>query len=195
MTRTESLDRIVSVLVLGLAIASFSLIAVRVYRAPVQADGVKKKSARRIDNWAAKSSMVVRPVIKQSGASVIVTVFTDFECPFCGRMDSLLTDYGRRNPGLMQIQTVHLPLRMHANARPASHAFECALRQGRAESFVHTLYAHQATFGSISWDSLAAIAGVSSIESFHSCMQSTIPNEVAAGERLASLIFHETLLA
>jgi protein-disulfide isomerase len=186
VTRKESFDRIVSALVLLLAMASFSLIVVRFFREPGKQQSELAKSVKQIDDWETKSRTVVRPVTENSSGRVVVTVFTDFECPFCRRMDSLLVDYQQKNPGLINLQVVHLPLPMHAHSKPASHAFECALQQGRSESFASALYRHQDKFGSIAWDSLAAIAGVSSIDTFRSCMLGAIPREVAAGERLAS---------
>jgi protein-disulfide isomerase len=70
------------------------------------------------------------------GSSDLVLVeFADYECPFCGRhatgtfeqIQKELIDTGR-----VSYAYLHFPIEsIHANARRASEAAECALRQGR----------------------------------------------------------------
>ena len=184
MAKEELFDRVVSVLVLLVAIASLSLIGLRYFSGPPPA-APTGNSATRVESWKSRSGGAVRTLSTHGSGRVVVTVFTDFQCPFCRRMDSLLTDYSRSKPGLLALQIVHLPLPMHANAKGAAHAFECALRQGQPDTFASALYAQQSEFGSVSWDSLAGISGIRSVDKFRECMRSPMPTEVSAGLQLA----------
>ena len=180
----EQFDRFVSVIVLGIAVASFALIARRSFSTPA-VSGDMTRQARKIDNWSVKAKNVVRPVGGELRAPVVLTVFTDFECPFCRQLDSLVIEYSHKNPGAVRLQIVHMPLSIHMNAKLAAHAFECGVQQDRANSVVHSLYRHQDVLGQIPWDSVAVSAGVPSIESFRACMLDSIPPEIELGKRLA----------
>lgn len=69
-----------------------------------------------------------------ASAAVVMVVFADFQCPFCGRFarevaPELENRYVR--PGVMAMAFRHLPLPNHPQALPAARASECAGRQGR----------------------------------------------------------------
>ena len=59
------------------------------------------------------------PVRGDPDATIAVVEFSDFQCPFCGRsvktLDQIAQTYGDR----VRIVFKHLPLQMHAKARPA----------------------------------------------------------------------------
>ncbi|WP_411279188.1 DsbA family protein [Gemmatimonas sp.] len=178
-------DRVVSVVLVCVAVASLALIVQRKLDQSDQYGGVPKRSARRIESWSTKVNSVARPLDGETRAPVMLTVFTDFECPFCRQLDSLLSDYGEKNAGLFDLQIVHMPLSMHLNAKPAAHAFECGLQQGRAQKVSHSIYVHQKVLGQIPWDSIADVADVPSLAAFRICMLDTIPWQIEAGKMLA----------
>lgn len=178
-------DRVVSVLILSVAVASFALIVQRKLGKSVEPGAIPERSARKIEDWSTKVKGVARAVSGDSTAPVVLTVFTDFECPFCRRLDSLLVDFKKEHAGLLQLQIVHMPLTMHLNARPAAHAFECGFQQRRANEFAQSIYEHQAVLGQISWDSIATVAEVPSLTTFRACMSDSIPKSVDAGRMLA----------
>jgi protein-disulfide isomerase len=66
------------------------------------------------------------------GAPVTVTVFSDFQCPFCARVDPMLQDVIKdaELKGKVQVVFKHFPLSFHKNARPASKAAMAAREQG-----------------------------------------------------------------
>lgn len=65
------------------------------------------------------------------GAPVTIVEFSDFECPFCGRVnpsiDKIRQTYGDR----VQIVFRQFPLEIHRNARKAGEASLCADEQGK----------------------------------------------------------------
>jgi protein-disulfide isomerase len=64
-------------------------------------------------------------------ALVTLIEFTDFECPYCGRVQGALAQVMSRYEGKIRHVFKHLPLAMHANARLAAEASLCAGDQGR----------------------------------------------------------------
>lgn len=72
------------------------------------------------------------PVWGPPDAPVTVVLFTDFECPFCGRMHETFTQLKKDFDGMLRIVFVNLPLKFHNLAVPAAKA---ALAAGRQEKF------------------------------------------------------------
>lgn len=68
-------------------------------------------------------------------ARAVVVVFSDFECPFCGRfaretLPAIVDDFVK--PGLIRFGFRHLPLDgMHPNAMSAAQSAECARSEDR----------------------------------------------------------------
>lgn len=64
-------------------------------------------------------------------APVVVTVFSDFQCPFCARLEPTLDELDKAFPGRLRIVWRNLPLPFHTNARPAAAAaLEAFAQQG-----------------------------------------------------------------
>ncbi|WP_439643641.1 DsbA family protein [Gemmatimonas sp.] len=185
MNKHESFDRAISVLILLVAIAAFGVVIRNQFTKPQVATATNERSAKRIADWAEKSREAKRVLREDPRAAVTLTVFTDFECPFCRRLDSLVADYSAKHKHGLALQLIHLPLGMHLNAIPAAHAFECALEQGKSESFARSLYERQSSLGDAIWESVATSAGVPSLSDFQACMRAPIPAPLEAGKSLA----------
>ncbi len=72
------------------------------------------------------------PVMGKKDAKVNVTIFTDYQCPFCSRVDPMLHDIVK-DPELKDKVNVvfkHFPLSFHKDAKPASKAALAAKEQG-----------------------------------------------------------------
>jgi protein-disulfide isomerase len=79
-------------------------------------------------------------------AAVTIVAFSDFECPFCGRvlptLEQLEKDYGNK----IRVVWRNQPLPFHQSAMPAAQAAMEAFAQGKSEKFwkMHdTLFAHR----------------------------------------------------
>jgi Thioredoxin len=75
------------------------------------------------------------PVLGPAEAPVTIMVFSDFQCPFCGRFAQMLRKsvLSQENPDV-RIVFREFPLQMHAWALPAAKAAVCAAQQNN-ESF------------------------------------------------------------
>jgi len=72
----------------------------------------------------------VLPVLGPAKAPVTIAVFSDFQCPYCARFaDMMRTDILPKESGNVRLVFRIFPLPMHAWARPAAEAAECAFQQ------------------------------------------------------------------
>jgi len=96
-----------------------------------------------------------RPSRGGANAAVTIIAFSDYECPFCKRAETVvqkvLSTYGDK------IRYVHrdFPLPMHAHARDASQAAGCANAQGKFWEYHEKLFAAE----DLSPDKLKEMAG------------------------------------
>jgi len=75
-----------------------------------------------------------------------MTVFSDFQCPYCKRAMEILNDEMQANPSGVRLIFRNFPLPMHSWARPAAEMAACAYRQSN-DAFWHVhdwLFLHQA---------------------------------------------------
>jgi protein-disulfide isomerase len=95
---------------------------------------------------AAYREVKVRPDDPARGpadAKLTVVLFSDFQCPFCARVEPSLKQLEDAFPGQVRIVWKHQPLPMHAQARPASLAAEAAREQGKFWQMHDKLFADQ----------------------------------------------------
>ncbi|MAI78584.1 MAG: hypothetical protein CL917_06575 [Deltaproteobacteria bacterium] len=82
---------------------------------------------------------------KGGGADAEVTLveFSDFQCPFCGRVNGTLEQIQDAYGDQVKIVFKHLPLRMHAQAPLAHAASEAAKNQGKFWEMHDLIFANQ----------------------------------------------------
>lgn len=73
-------------------------------------------------------------------APVVLMVFSDFECPFCGKLKPTLASLMEAYPGRLKIVFKHNPLKFHVNAIPASMASLAAHAQGKFWAYHDLLF-------------------------------------------------------
>jgi len=76
-------------------------------------------------------------------AAVTWVVYSDFECPFCGRIARSVHALRERHPSQLRVVFKHMPLPFHPNARPAAAAAEAAGAQGKFWEMHDRLFEHQ----------------------------------------------------
>jgi protein-disulfide isomerase len=92
----------------------------------------------------------VRNIAGNPKAPVVIRVYSDFECPFCDKLEhELMTNYRKNLPADVRLEYHHTPLEsIHPRARPAAEASECVAEQGQFWAF------HDALFMDRSWTKL-----------------------------------------
>jgi protein-disulfide isomerase len=76
-------------------------------------------------------------------APVTVVVFSDFQCPFCSRVEPSLTQLQKAYPNDVRVVWKNLPLAMHPQAMPAALAAEAAREQGKFWEMHELLFQNQ----------------------------------------------------
>lgn len=85
-------------------------------------------------------------VLGEKAAPVTITVFADFQCPYCAEAsDVLMKNILPAEGGNTRLVFRHFPLAMHPWARPAAEAAACAHEQGDRYfwSFHNYIFEHQ----------------------------------------------------
>jgi protein-disulfide isomerase len=104
------------------------------------------------------------PVWGNRDAPVTLVLFSDFECPFCTRVESTITQLKEKyGPKQLRVVWKSNPLPFHKNARPASLAAETVFRLGGSKAFwtFHDLaFANQKALTPENFEQWAAQAGV-----------------------------------
>jgi protein-disulfide isomerase len=75
---------------------------------------------------------------------VTVVVFSDFQCPFCNRVEPTLAQLRKAYPEEVRVVWKNLPLAMHPQAMPAALAAEAAHQQGKFWEMHEVLFQNQA---------------------------------------------------
>lgn len=74
-------------------------------------------------------------------APITIIEFSDYECPFCKRVEPTVKEVLARYPDKVRFVYRHFPLDMHPRARPAAEASLCAAEQGRFWEFHDKVFA------------------------------------------------------
>lgn len=114
-------------------------------------------------------------VLGNPNAKVAVIEYSDFECPFCGRMFSGTLPKLKENfikTGKIKFVYRHFPLRsIHQNAQKAAEASECADEQGKFWEYHDIIFERQSLLGADKFKSWALELGLNPNQ-FDSCLDS-----------------------
>jgi len=90
---------------------------------------------------------------------VVVTIFTDFQCPACPRAEGFMESLRQAWPSDVQVQYRHFPLMgSHPLAHPAGRAAAAAHRQGGYACMARSLYDAQPLWSDTSEELLSSLA-------------------------------------
>ncbi len=112
------------------------------------------------------------PAHGPADAPVTVVEFSDFECPYCARLASVLDEVKRHYGDTVRVVYRHYPLTgIHPNAWKAAEASLCAHQQGRFWEFHDLLFADQGALGAADLKAKAERLDLDA-ESFGECLDS-----------------------
>ena len=105
-------------------------------------------------------------------ALVTLVLFSDFQCPFCGRLNPTLAKIHETYGDKVALVFKQNPLPFHKNAQGAAEAAVCAQRQGKFWEMHDKMFANQRALAA---DNLAAYAqevGVKNMAAWKGCVES-----------------------
>jgi protein-disulfide isomerase len=91
---------------------------------------------------------------------VTIVEFTDFQCPFCSRVQPTLERIAKEYPSQVRLLFRHNPLPFHPNAMPAAEAAEAAGAQGKFWEMHDKLFANPAHLERADLDGYAKAVGL-----------------------------------
>jgi protein-disulfide isomerase len=100
------------------------------------------------------------PVKGPAVAKVTIVEFSDFQCPFCGRVNPTLQQLEDAFPGSVRIAWKHQPLSFHPNALPAALAGEAAREQGKFWPFHDLAFQNQQALSPAGYEAWAGQIGL-----------------------------------
>jgi protein-disulfide isomerase/uncharacterized membrane protein len=104
-------------------------------------------------------------------APIKLVVFSDFQCPYCGRLAPILKRARTAHPDDVMLAFRYFPMASHARARAAAAAAACAGTFGKFWEYHDFLFAHQDDFPDAELLSAAKTAGIDE-HSFQQCLAS-----------------------
>ncbi len=108
------------------------------------------------------------PVLGNRKAKIMVTVFSDFQCPFCSRVHPALDELVDLYKGKVAVQWKNFPLSFHKEAEPAAKAAMCAHEQNQFWLAAEHFFANQKELPE-AIKSLATVAGIDQV-AYVSCL-------------------------
>jgi protein-disulfide isomerase len=100
------------------------------------------------------------PARGPADALLTVVLFSDFQCPFCSRVEPTLRELEEAFKGRIRIVWKHQPLPFHPNARPAAVAAEAAREQGKFWPMHDKMFAAQQELSPASYERWARELGL-----------------------------------
>jgi protein-disulfide isomerase len=100
------------------------------------------------------------PAIGPESAPVTIVEFSDFQCPFCGRVNPTLKQIEEEYGDQVRIVFKHQPLHFHAKAPAAHVAAEAAHRQGKFWEMHDKIFADQKQMSPEKYEEYAAEIGL-----------------------------------
>jgi len=100
------------------------------------------------------------PFKGSADAEVTIVEFSDFQCPYCGRVTPTLAKLLEEYPDQVRIVYKHLPLSFHKDALPAAKAAVAARRQGKFWEMHDALFQNQHSLGDETYLEIARDLGL-----------------------------------
>lgn len=120
-----------------------------------------QEDLNKVYDIPAGSSYILGP----KNAKVTITLFTDYQCPFCGRFYPAAVEAQKAFADKTRVVVKNYPLPFHNMARPAAKAALAAGEQGKYFEMSDLLYANAAALSDDKFKELAGKAGLN-VEKF-----------------------------
>jgi protein-disulfide isomerase len=111
------------------------------------------------------------PVRGPKNAPITVVLFSDFQCPFCGRVEPSIAELEKLYPGKVKVAWKNFPLSFHNNAKPAAEAALAAHEQGKFWEMHDILFKNQQALSAADLEKYAKEIGLN-MDKFKAAMDS-----------------------
>jgi protein-disulfide isomerase len=159
-------ERALNSLVVIMTVVAIGSVAYRMFtsRGPANIEMFGQREDWR--KFASAGARVGNPTAKIS-----ITVFSDFQCPYCAKFAATAQEMLDRYPADVRMIFRHSPLSsLHAHAESAARAAICADAAGGFKAFHDVLFQKQDSLGKKSWGALARDAAINDTTALVLCM-------------------------
>src|SRR5581483_4276397 len=112
------------------------------------------------DNTVYKVPVGNSPVKGNNTAKVTIVQFSDFQCPFCSRVEPTITDLEKDYGKDVRVVWKNNPLPFHPNALPAAEAAMAAAEQGKFWEMHDKIFADQQHLDAATYEKYAGELGL-----------------------------------
>ncbi len=105
-------------------------------------------------------SLAGPPFKGPDNASVTIVVFSDYQCPYCARLEPILQQLLDKYPKDVRLVLKQFPLSMHPYARNAAAAALAANNQGKYWEFSHLLFENSSRLSDVTIQGIAKQLGL-----------------------------------
>jgi protein-disulfide isomerase len=131
------------------------------------------------------------PTMPRTGpkaSKVTIAEFSDFQCPFCKRVEPTVKEILQKYPNDVAIVFINQPLPFHEHAMEAAQAFQAAHRQGKAWALHDKMYDNNTALERANLEKYAGEVGLN-VDRFKKDMDDPkIKEEIAAHQKLAGSV-------
>jgi len=147
----------------------------------------KAANVKILFHEARREVAAVGPSRGPENAKVTIVEFSDFQCPFCGRVHDTVEKVMESYPGKVRLVFRQFPLEFHPKAPKAAEAALCANEQGQFWQYHDVLFKNQTKLEEDDLKAHAASLGLDG-NKFADClatgrMKKTIEEDQAAGKK------------
>lgn len=141
-----------------------------------------------VNQSASPISLAGRDTAKTGEPEVGLIIFTDFQCPFCKRLELDVVPRVQRDlveSGRLLLAYRHLPLDIHPWALPAAIASECAAAQGQFWPMAQGLFGASPNLNVSAIESVAASVGLD-LARYAGCQKDLAARAIEEDRRVAA---------
>jgi len=154
--------------------------------APAAAQGGGEEKGPEADTKVYAVNAGDSPSKGPKGAPLQVIIFSDFQCPFCSRVEPTLTQMEKEYAGKVRFVWKNYPLPFHNNAEPAAEAAMAANAQGKFWQMHDKLFQNQTALDGSALEKYAGEVGLN-VAKFKSDVEAkkfkaTIESETKEGQ-------------
>ena len=157
---------------------------------PIHTAQANPPAAQPASEQVFKVALGDAPAKGDADARVTIVEWSDFQCPFCGRVEPTLQQLREEYKGKIRVAWKNQPLSFHPNAMPAAEAAMAAHEQGKFWEFHDALFKKQGQLSPALYDELARKLGLD-LDRFHASIQAHksaahIQADMAAGRAVGA---------
>ena len=134
--------------------------SVNTYMAKAQAEQQQQQAKQQWENPKTPEIDELTPIKGAENAPITIVEYSDFECPFCQKVNPTIDSILEKYKGKVRIAYKHLPLDFHKNAVSAALASAAANEQDKFWEFHDGLFANQTNLNQATYDKIAKELGL-----------------------------------